>query len=116
MFSWLTTYEVKNQLLNSDPLVLCIFGPCSLVSDPGAPTLWSRAVTDVCGVSLGVTRAQGRDHGDAGLLITADITQLGLLHHDLAAVPAQSVHLELDDDPPLLVQHLGQLILSTTEQ
>ena len=57
------------------------------------------------GVSRPVARPQGRDHGD-GLLVTADLTQLRLLHHDLAAVLAEPVHLELDDDPPLLLHNL----------
>ena len=77
-----------------------------LVSDPGASTLGSRAVTDVCGVAVAAARPQGRDHGDAGLLV-----ELLLLHHDLAAVLAECVHLELDDDPPFLFQDLGELIL-----
>ena len=96
------------------PLYLGPWSPCiplyrtdssPLVSDPGASTLGSRAVTDVCGVALAAARPQGRDHGDAGLLV-----ELRLLHHDLAAVLAESVHLELDDDPPFLVQDLGELV------
>ena len=81
-----------------------------LVSDPGAPTLRGGAVTDVEGVSRPSARPQGWDHGD-GLLVTTDITQLRLLHHDLAAVLAEPVHLELDDDPPLLLRHLVLLLL-----
>ena len=38
--------------------------------------------------------------------MTADLTQLRLLHHNLAAVLPKPVHLELDDDPPLLLRHL----------
>ena len=62
------------------------------------------------GVSRPVARPQGRDHGD-GLLVTADLTQLRLLHHNLAAVLPKPVHLELDDDPPLLLRHLVLLLL-----
>ena len=57
------------------------------------------------GVARPGARPQGRDHSD-GLLVTADLTELRLLHHDLAAVLAEPVHLELDDDPPLLLPHL----------
>ena len=79
--------------------------PCILVSDPGAPTLWGGAVTDVEGVTLTLTRPQARDHG-YWLLVAADLTELSLLHHDLAAVLAEFVHLELDNDPPLLLRDL----------
>ena len=80
---------------------------CPLVSDPGSPTLGGGAVTDVEGVALArpVARPQARDHG-YWLLVAADLTELRLLHHDLAAVLAESVHLELDNDPPLLLRDL----------